>query len=774
MRTVAPGAVALLFGLGAILISSESHQVAAHGFAASIPQSGPQWESPLLRQELLQAADPPVLLRIRPPESPPHVGDPVAVDLLLENVDPLFGVDLTVTYPDALLSVDELLPGPLFPDGLRYVMKLDPPDAPGRVRYISTLLGDATPAASTGVVATLRFRAKAAGRAELGWDEGAIKLCDRESSPLEWTVEDAGVEVVGPSPTPTVLWTDTPTPDPTSAEENDPTPTRTPKPTRTATPTRLPTATRTPKPTAPPTAAPEPDAPPTATRTPKPTATPRATRTPRPTRTPVAEDFLSPVPEGTLEMEPANPLFPEPTLGPTVPIFLPAELPQGMPPVTEEGVVAILGPDPGVGILTVVFGDSLAEIRVDDQGGSMAVRVQPYAEPPSGVALPPDVTAARVFSLDLYSFEADSNSARRILYGEGRGSAPILLKWRLGREDYSRTLDEDGHPHPGRFVFYRISPEGHLVKIQTAWTPEPSPYGTLTALFVDRSTFLLALLPPDQEGRTIPEDPRYFRETGFRVGRDAFWDYFQKRGGLNSFGYPISREFLLEGFPVQLFQRALLQAMPDGGVATMNLLDSGLMPYTQINFSTFPAPDPALIAAAPPASDPGYAEEAIAFVRANVPDRWEGLPVDFQRGFFSRVRLEDAFPDGWGEPALVPLLNLELWGLPTSRPAFDPNNHGFVYQRFQRGILHYDAATGATQGLLLGDYLKALMTGKRLPPDLDLQARGSPFYRLYDRTALDPVAREWAPEGTSLMGAFEMDVPQEIVELAVPGESGDR
>ncbi len=751
MRAIAPGAVALLFGLGALLISSESHQVAAHGFAASIPQSGPQREGPLLRQELLQAADPPVLLRIQPPESPPHVGDPVAVDLLLENVDPLFGVDLTVTYPDALLSVEELLPGPLFPDGLRYVMKLDPPDAPGRVRYVSTLLGDATPAASTGVVATLRFRAKAAGRAELGWDEAAIKLSDRESSPLGWTAEPATLEVVGPTATPTARWTDTPVPVP-AAEEDDPPPARTPRPTRTATPTRLPTA----------------------TRTPRPTATPRATRTPRPTRTPVAEDFLTPVPEGALEMEPANPLFPEPTLGPTVPIFLPAELPKGMPPVTEDGVVAILGPDPGVGIFTVVFGDSLAEIRVDDQGGSMAVRVQPYAEPPSGVALPPDVTAARVFSLDLYSFDADSNSARRILYGEGRASAPILLKWRLGREDYSRTLDEDGHPHPGRFVFYRISPEGHLVKIQTAWTPDPSPYGTLTALFVDRSTFLLALLPPDQEGRTIPEDHRYFRETGFRVGRDAFWDYFQKRGGLNSFGYPISREFLLEGFPVQLFQRALLQAMPDGGVATMNLLDSGLMPYTQINFSTFPAPDPALIAAAPPASHPGYAEETTAFVRANVPDRWEGLPVDFQRGFFSRVRLEDAFPDGLGEPALVPLLNLELWGLPTSRPAFDPNNHDFVYQRFQRGILHYDAATGATQGLLLGDYLKALMTGKRLPPDLDLQARGSPFYRLYDRTALDPMARERVPEGTGLMGAFEMDVPQEIVEPAVPGEWGDR
>ena len=33
-------------------------------------------------------------------------------------------------------------------------------------------------------------------------------------------------------------------------------------------------------------------------------------------------------------------------------------------------------------------------------------------------------------------------------------------------------------------------------------------------------------------------DPRLFAQTGYRVDRDAFWDYFTRRGGVTTFGYP--------------------------------------------------------------------------------------------------------------------------------------------------------------------------------------------------------------------------------------------
>src|ERR1051325_153627 len=102
-------------------------------------------------------------------------------------------------------------------------------------------------------------------------------------------------------------------------------------------------------------------------------------------------------------------------------------------------------------------------------------------------------------------------------------------------------------------------------------------------------------------------DERFFAQTNFRVDNNAFWDFFQHRGGVRTFGYPVSRQFKLDGFPVQIFQREVMQLWPDGGVHTLNLLDSGLLPYTKINGSTFPAPDPSVIGATPTPSDPDYA-----------------------------------------------------------------------------------------------------------------------------------------------------------------------
>ncbi|HEX2988519.1 MAG TPA: hypothetical protein VHS06_10155, partial [Chloroflexota bacterium] len=194
-----------------------------------------------------------------------------------------------------------------------------------------------------------------------------------------------------------------------------------------------------------------------------------------------------------------------------------------------------------------------------------------------------------------------------------------------------------------------------------------------------------------------------------------------------------------------------------------NLMDDGLMPLRRANFSTFPPAEERLIQEAPSPSDADYGDKATAFLRREVPDRWEGMEVGFLRSYLSMVQLGDAFPEGYGDPELLPLLNLELWGLPTSRPARDPNNANFVYQRFQRGILHYDVSTGTTQGLLLGEYFKSIMTGVGLPDDLAAEVGGTHFYRQYDRTCPGHVARPADLPYTTLVGAFEMDVPQEIL-----------
>src|SRR5205807_5097017 len=75
-------------------------------------------------------------------------------------------------------------------------------------------------------------------------------------------------------------------------------------------------------------------------------------------------------------------------------------------------------------------------------------------------------------------------------------------------------------------------------------------------------------------------DPRFFSQTGYRIDTDAFWNFFQQRGSVRTFGYPVSRTFMLDGFQVQIFQREVMQLQSDGSVQTLNLLDPGLMPYT--------------------------------------------------------------------------------------------------------------------------------------------------------------------------------------------------
>lgn len=261
----------------------------------------------------------------------------------------------------------------------------------------------------------------------------------------------------------------------------------------------------------------------------------------------------------------------------------------------------------------------------------------------------------------------------------------------------------------------------------------------------------------------------YFSETGFGIDETTFADYFLRRGGVPTFGFPTSRTVQLLGLPTQFFQRRVLQIGPDGGVRPLNLLDPGLLSYTRINGSTFPAPDERLAAAAPLASQPNYAAAVVEFVRRNAPETYNGQPVRFFSTFNGSVTVADAFPRGGGDPQLLPLLNLEIWGVPTSAPAQDPNNGNFIYQRFQRGIMHYDAGCRCTQGLLLADYFKSLITGDDLPADLEEQARTSPFLHQYSPDAPSGLSRPGALPNSDLRGAFARQAPPIAVAAVVSG-----
>jgi hypothetical protein len=239
-------------------------------------------------------------------------------------------------------------------------------------------------------------------------------------------------------------------------------------------------------------------------------------------------------------------------------------------------------------------------------------------------------------------------------------------------------------------------------------------------------------------------DERYFPETNFRIGSDDFWTFFQSRGGVDTFGFPVSRVFGFLGCPVQIFQRSILQQCgSDAPVALLNLLDPGLFPYTRVNGSVFPGPDDALKASTPLVGSPDYDEAIIQFVNDVAPDTWNGQPVNFL----------DTFNSTGG---------LEIWGAPISNPAYDPTNPNFVYQRFQRGVMHYASGQG-TRGILLADYLKAIMLGPQqaqkygsnLPADLNEEARTSTLYSQYCPGQNLWLCRAQDMPGSDLTDAFE-------------------
>jgi hypothetical protein len=275
-----------------------------------------------------------------------------------------------------------------------------------------------------------------------------------------------------------------------------------------------------------------------------------------------------------------------------------------------------------------------------------------------------------------------------------------------------------------------------------------SPQATPTAVS-PQPTPTAGAVPP---APPAPRDARYFFETTFRVDHDPFWEYFNARGGVDTFGFPVSRTFGFLGCTTQIFQRQLLQQCGAGTAArTMNLLDPDLMPYDQINFSAFPAHDPQVASNAPPPGAPNYGVAVLDYVRRAAPEAFQGLPARFFSTFVSTVPGADPAAD----PDLAALVNLEIWGFPTSGPALDPSNRSFVYQRFQRGIMHYDHSTGVTRGILLADYLKSILTGRDLPPDLAAQAANSRFFRQYCPGAPGWTCRPNELAATDLTFAFE-------------------
>lgn len=181
---------------------------------------------------------------------------------------------------------------------------------------------------------------------------------------------------------------------------------------------------------------------------------------------------------------------------------------------------------------------------------------------------------------------------------------------------------------------------------------------------------------PDRVFADVPDflSSQYFSETGFAVSGDFLAEY-NRFGGLQNLGYPISRVFEKDGFPHQAFQRAILQWRKESGEAVpVNIMDE-LQKMGK---------DGWLYSRGVPRHRNG---DASAETRLS----WLTHP-EIKRAYFA-----NPYPS-------------VFYGLPTS---FPERFGSFITQRFQRGVLQLwlDEVSGMplpgeVVGVLVGDWAK--------------------------------------------------------------------
>lgn len=212
-------------------------------------------------------------LVVKPPIGSFEVGEIISVEVWVEDVTNLYGVDIRLAFDATRLQVLDAnpnIPGVqvtpradlLSPD---FVLRQEANNEEGTVWYAATQINPTPPASGSGALFAFQFAAVSAGTAVVEVTNG--QLVDQNGDPISPQINGALYQITGgPTATPTA------------------TPSNTPLPTITATPTTTPAATITPTGTA------------TATPTSTPTATSEATATPTATQSAVSTAVLRVLP----------------------------------------------------------------------------------------------------------------------------------------------------------------------------------------------------------------------------------------------------------------------------------------------------------------------------------------------------------------------------------------------------------------------------------------------------------------------------------------------
>lgn len=192
------------------------------------------------QQELRKNASPATTLTMAPSTQSPAIGDTFTVTVQADTtVNSLLAADLEVTFDSQKLTLDELKENTFLPNALK-AATIDNALGTGKITLTANT---ATPAQGQGVLAVMKFRAKAAGTANIGFGSGTRAsgktdgvredLVDlfQTKTPTRVTILAGVVPSPSPSPSPTA------SPSPGSSPHPSPSPTASPRPTASPSPT---------------------------------------------------------------------------------------------------------------------------------------------------------------------------------------------------------------------------------------------------------------------------------------------------------------------------------------------------------------------------------------------------------------------------------------------------------------------------------------------------------------------------------------------------------
>jgi LysM repeat protein len=180
------------------------------------------------------------VLHFDPAPAQVTVGSVVAVQLRLENVENLYGIEVHLTFDKDVVQIEDDDPNR---DGVQITSgEIPHPDFTvqnmvdnfgGRLDYAVVQLAPRAAASGSGVVATIHFRGVRPGSSAIHFTKAKLASPDGFAIPV--TLQDGSINVTETTgPTPTLAPSATPGPTATSPPPLTPSPTDTPTPTATA------------------------------------------------------------------------------------------------------------------------------------------------------------------------------------------------------------------------------------------------------------------------------------------------------------------------------------------------------------------------------------------------------------------------------------------------------------------------------------------------------------------------------------------------------------